>query len=290
MITFHLMGYKGLKILQYVNDNYHDIIDLIVIGHDYQVCEDYSGEIKQLCKQNNIPHMDNTDISIIDSKYHIAISWKWLIKLTSDKQLIVFHDSLLPKMRGFNPLVTSLINGDNIVGVTALFGADKYDSGRIIDSEFVEIEYPIKIIQAIHIVSDCYVKLCKRIVEKIATGGEIHSYDQAEDEATYSLWRDEDDYWINWHQSSSLISRFVDAVGYPYKGAKTSVDKVIIHIMDVTPVVDKEVINRTPGKVIFKDGDKPIVVCGRGLLRIDRAIDMEEKQIDFNKKFRIRFK
>ena len=33
--------------------------------------------------------------------------------------LLIFHDSLLPKLRGFNPTVTALIAGEIEIGVTA---------------------------------------------------------------------------------------------------------------------------------------------------------------------------
>jgi methionyl-tRNA formyltransferase len=54
----------------------------------------------------------------ICSDFNIAISWRWMLKVSN---LIVIHDSLLPKYRGFSPLVNMLINGEDTLGVTVLF-------------------------------------------------------------------------------------------------------------------------------------------------------------------------
>ena len=44
--------------------------------------------------------------------------------IKNSENLIVFHDSLLPKYRGFAPLVSQLINGEEYLGVTAIFTND----------------------------------------------------------------------------------------------------------------------------------------------------------------------
>ena len=69
----------------------------------------------------------------------------------------MFHDSLLPKYRGFAPLVKGLICGETRFGVTALFGASQYDAGDILFQASVGITYPIAISDLITRVADCYV-------------------------------------------------------------------------------------------------------------------------------------
>ena len=49
----------------------------------------------------------------------------------------------MPKYRGFAPLVNSLVNGEKIIGVTALFASEEYDNGDIIMQSSVDITYPI---------------------------------------------------------------------------------------------------------------------------------------------------
>jgi methionyl-tRNA formyltransferase len=225
-----------------------------------------------------------------NTKYGLAIGWQRLIQYNESQDLIVFHDSILPRLRGFNPLVTGLINGDKTIGVTALYASEEYDKGYIIDSEKAEISYPIKIINAINIVAECYSRLANKIIGKIISNRQLTKTRQNENNATYSLWRDEEDYLINWNDEAEKISRFIDAVGYPYKGAMTRIGGKIIIIMDASTTNDVIVENRIPGKVIFKKGDNPVIVCGVGLLVIEKAIEENGKEFDFKNKFRIRLK
>jgi len=82
--------------------------------------------------------------------------------------------------------------------------------------------------------------------------GEIlSSYKQNEEDVTYSLWRDEQDYIIDWSKSAEFIHRFINAVGYPYKGASTLMDGKKIRIIDTEPLPDIEIENRSFGKNII---------------------------------------
>jgi methionyl-tRNA formyltransferase len=129
-------------------------------------------------------------------------------------------------------------------------------------------------------------------LNKLLCGEEINVTKQVESEASYSVWRDEDDYKIDWRKSSSDIRRFIDAVGFPYKGASTTFDGKVIRILKAEEYVDVRVENRHYGKVLFVSEGKPVVICGKGMLRIIEAhIDDAEKKISLFPlfKFRIRF-
>jgi methionyl-tRNA formyltransferase len=100
---------------------------------------------------------------------------------------------------------------------------------------------------------------------------------------------DNKDYLINWSWSAEKIKRFVDAVGYPYDGAKTFLDGVIINFVDVEVVDDVFIENRNRhlGKIIFMKNKFPIAVCQKGLLKLVDIRDDENKAIEV--KFRSRF-
>ena len=107
---------------------------------------------------------------------------------------------------------------------------------------------------------------------------------------TYSLWRDEDDYRVDWYKSAEDIDRFIDAVGYPYSGAFSLIHEQKVRIIDADPIEDVQVENRIPGKVIFIENGKPVIVCGKGLLRVNELVDDKTKQsILASLKFRTRF-
>ena len=89
--------------------------------------------------------------------------------------------------------------------------------------------------------------------------------------ASYSLWRDERDYFINWNWPVFQIKRFVDSVGDPYRGAKTIFKKEEITIMKVEILPDLNIRNRDVGKIFKLVKGKPIIVCKDGLLLIESA-------------------
>lgn len=291
MITLLLMTYKGYKVLEHlVQQNLHHILDSVIIGEDKATENDYSDEIIALCKKHAIKFFRRKESYTITSKYSLAISWRWLIP-TENTELIVLHDSLLPKYRGFAPLVNQLINGEKTIGLTAIKASDQYDRGPIIMQQSVAIQYPIKINDAIEVISDLYSSITADIFRTVANESKLVFIPQDESQATYSLWRDEDDYRIDWTQDSSCIIRFIHAVGYPYLGASTLFEDKKIRVYDVELHPDVHIVNRDSGKIIFFDSDRPVVVCGTGLIKIlDARFDDTGASIFPLNKFRVRFK
>lgn len=267
LVTLFVMTQKGLNFVEKVVPRYKDFIAEVVIGEDAAVLNDYSSEIAAVCDSQNVRFSLRRDFSKIETEYAMAISWRWLIDHPAEK-LIVFHDSLLPKYRGFSPLVNALINHESMIGVTAIFGAAEYDRGDIIQQSAVPISYPITIAEAISAVNDCYVHLGKAIMQIFARGEALSAQPQAHDQASYSLWRDDEDYRIDWTLSASYIRRVIDAVGEPYKGARCLLGNVPARILAAEEMEDVQIENRTAGKVIFMEDELPVVVCGEGLLKV----------------------
>jgi methionyl-tRNA formyltransferase len=291
-IALFIMTYKGLKTLQSIVDsNYSKLISYVVIGEDRNTTNDYSSEIRQLCIENGIDYYSRKDNLPSFPEYILTVSWRWLIKNCSSR-IIVLHESLLPKYRGFAPLVNQLINKEEYMGVSAIFGEKEYDTGDIIAQKKIKVEYPIKINQAIINISELYKKIVVEIFAQIVSHDTIKNAIKQDDErATYSLWRDMDDYLIDWSKSSEYISRFIDSVGFPYTGALTYMNGKGIRIIDVESLENIIIENRHVGKIIYLKEDKPVVVCGEGLLLIKEAFYDESKESIFPlKRFRIRFK
>ena len=155
----------------------------------------------------------------------------------------------------------------------------------------VDIQYPIKIKDAIEIISELYSSITAGIFRAIANESKLIFTPQDESQASYSLWRDEEDYHIDWTQDSADIVRFIHAVGYPYLGASTLMEDKKIRIYDAEVYPDVHIVNRDSGKIIFIDNDKPVVVCGTGLIKIlDARLDGTGASIFPLNKFRLRFK
>lgn len=291
-ITLFIMTFKGLKTLEsLVEAKLQPYIEFVVIGKDLNTLNDYSKDIRSLCEKEGILHYTKSDKLPKILGYIITVSWRWLIKNVSSNKIIVFHESLLPRFRGFAPLVNQLICGEKEVGVTAIFGEKEYDTGDIIGQELMCVNYPISIHEAIEKVSKLYGKLIVSVFFDIIKNGYITTnVPQIESNATYSLWRDDDDYAIDWTKSSTFIRRFVDSVGFPYKGASSLLNGEKIRIEKVFELEDKYIEIRDVGKVIFLTENKPVIVCGEGLICIDKAVfDKTDTDILPLNKFRNRF-
>ena len=290
-ITLYLMTQKGHEVLQAIIDKqFSAIISEVVVGRDKKLDHDFADEIISLCSRHNIDHKERNDPFQISSDYSIAISWRWLIPESSSR-LIVLHDSLLPKYRGFAPLVNMLCNREPEIGVTALFASAEYDRGDIIAQSSTKINYPIKISRAIELIAQNYIELVITILTTLQRGDQLVATKQDESLATYSLWRDEEDYTINWHHSSEDILTFINAVSSPYSGAASYLNgRQKCRILDAELEDDVKIENRDVGKVIFVKDGCPVSVCGRGLLRLIRLVD-DATQADLLplKNFRVRF-
>lgn len=291
-VTFLAMTQKGRDVVRHVLGRDADMVAQVIIGRDPQLVDDFSAEIAADCAAAGVPFAYREEAPDMVTSHAIAISWRWLVDL-GDTELIVMHDSILPRYRGFAPLPNMLINGEPEIGVTALFASAEYDCGDIIFQERSAIDYPLTIQRAIEINNRNYIALVDRILAYLRAGDPLPRAPQDDAQVSYSIWRDAADYQIDWTRSAEEISRFVDAVGPPYAGAVTIAgnDRVIVDAASALPDVACEL--RHPGKVIFIEQGCPVVICGQGLLRIERAriIDESGGEADFLpiRQFRTRF-
>ena len=285
----YLMTAKGLATLQsFISDVEASYLAYVVVAKDPNVVDDYYEEIFDLASRFGVPVYERSQTPP-PASHLIAVSWRWLIDPSPEQQLIVFHDSLLPRYRGFAPLVSALINGDKEIGVTALLASEEYDRGPILSQEIVSIEYPLKIAEAIALLTPCYQRLAVKTANTIIQNRMVITA-QNEEEATYSLWRDEEDYYIDWNCDADYIKRFTDALGSPYKGAATVANGEILRITECIALPDVKIENRVNGKVIFMHGEHPVVVCGMGLLKILKStVENSSASALPLKKFRTRF-
>ena len=286
------MGEKGFQALStLVQHKNTKVIDMVVGSRDLNMQKDYYDEIRGLCADNNISFCDRHENNSIKSPYCIAIAWRWMIHLDDSSQLIVLHDSLLPKYRGFCPLVNMLLNKEPKIGVTALLANEEYDCGGIIAQKSIEVTYPIKVQDAIKLESPLFGEIILDVLEQLAVTGQLKITPQNDKEATYSIWRDEEDYRIDWSQSVEDIQHFIYAIGFPFKGASTLADGILYRIIDCSIEQDVDIVNRPIGKVIFVKDGCPVVICGKGLLKLtDVRVDGTQDNVLPFKKFRLRFK
>lgn len=269
-LTLYAMTAKGVATFAALSDAVPGLVRSVVSARDPGSGDDSYDRLAAACAARGVPFHDRAAAGAAAPTSHaLAVGWRWLIPERPGTTLVVFHDSLLPRYRGFNPLVTALIEGDAETGVTALLATAEYDRGDILGQVAVPLPRPIRIAAAIDLVAQAYGRLAADIGARIAAGEPLAGAVQDESAASYSLWRDDADYDMDWGDRAGRLRDFVYAVGAPYAGARTLLNGAPVRVWDVAIEPDVAIANRVPGKVIFLRGGRPTVVCGEGLLRID---------------------
>ena len=247
--------------------------------------DDSFGRIKSLCVEERYRFIERRrlDANILrNADLIFTVGWQYILD-NPDDRFIIFHDSLLPKLRGFCPTVTALIKGDKKIGVTAIKADKCIDRGPICGQVGINIKYPIKIKDAYILLSKCYVKVAFNIIERLKMKKALILKRQNEAAATCSLWRDELDYYVNWDWDAEKIKRFIDAVGWPYQGARTFYQGKEIVIDDAEVVEDYKIENRDSGKIWSLGKNGLDVVCGKGMIRIISSRYRNGAKVEFTK-------
>jgi methionyl-tRNA formyltransferase len=234
------------------------------------------------CDAHAIPFYQLKDHPSIDPLLErvekvFVVGWQFLIKSQLTK-FVVIHDSYLPEYKGWAPTVNYLIEGSPYLAATAFEPTEQMDTGAIYAQKKVEIGYPINIQEALAKVSQLYLELVLDVLAGAAkremTGKE-----------SFCLWRDNDDYTIRWQWNAERIRRFVDAVGFPYDGAKIRYEDETVRVVEAAELPDCVIVDREAhvGKILRLDDGMPVVVCGSGLLRIGKAEKLDGTRMTFKK-------
>jgi methionyl-tRNA formyltransferase len=249
---------KGLAVVRGLADATHDLRVAVTTFCEQKVVRSYDAEIRDAAISAGFRFDDfqawrTRSAAIIREQRAdviLCIGWKYLIPPDTASQVggnvIVAHDSLLPRLRGFAPLPTALISGEKESGVTFLRACEKVDAGPL--PLYVEGSRTL---------------LLKELPEPVQ---------QDESRATYSIWRDESDLAVDWRLSAETICRTIRALGPPYLGARTTLRGMHVIIRRAEVEEDLQFAIRQPGKIWSIDRDGcPVVVCGTGMLKILQA-------------------
>lgn len=282
-VAFLVAGFKGMNFLEKIHQDCH-----VAFVSSYAVKGTLSKaftHIKELCsdkKYNFVERHKLNQQTFKTADIIFVAGWQYLIDNASDK-FVVLHDSLLPKFRGFSPTITALVLGERKIGVSAIKPVKYLDCGPVYGQAVIEIDYPIKIKKAYLLLAEDYVKIAANIINKLENGEILASCEQDETVATYSIWRDELDYFIDWKWDAEKICRFIDAVGWPYQGAKASYESKIITVDEANVIRDLKIENRSPGKIWSVENGRPEVVCGRGMIELISTRDSNGSDVEFKK-------
>lgn len=255
-------------------------VGAVITFKEVDVDKSWDIDIRNECTKNGIPFYfwkDAKDrlIEIIQKNNcicAITIAWKFLLPMKINDYLqyplIVFHDSLLPKYRGFAPTPTAIMCGETDIGVTAIFANAQVDEGDIVAQKSVYVPETMYIKDVVTLQANLCADILDEIIKRIEQDN-LFGVPQNEGEATYSIWRNKEDCHIDWNKPNKDIYNFIRAVGSPYPGAFTYLNNEKIYIIESEPVPgDLNFAIRDVGKIWRIIDNKPEVICGNGILRI----------------------
>lgn len=142
-IALFVGGPKGVNFLR--NFRTDASVELVVSYPSEGWRQDAYAEIREVCRDKRYKLIVRDDVRSADfasANLVLLIGWQFLSK-DLDPRFVVLHNSLLPRLRGFNPTVTALIAGEKELGVTAFspIGGNTAvaDSGPVFGQEKLQI-------------------------------------------------------------------------------------------------------------------------------------------------------
>lgn len=199
------------------------------------------------------------DICFVMGWYYI-ISEELLDRLPGG--FIGIHNSLLPRHRGFAPVVWSMIAGEKETGFS-VFSFDRgMDTGDVWYQKKIKIEetdYVSDVLEKIDIEIDRFFD--DEFVDIL--NGIRKPQKQWENNVSYGARRTAEDGRINWNRTAQEIYDFIRAQSKPYPGAYTFYNGQKIKIWRAGVFGHR--IQGNPGQIgmIDHDNDRVIVVCGK---------------------------
>jgi methionyl-tRNA formyltransferase len=182
----------------------------------------------------------------------------------------VFHDSLLPRYRGFSPVVWAIANGEGETGATLFRLVEEIDAGPIVDQVALPIGPDETIAALFERVTEAYLLLVERNLPAILAGGAPGR--AQEGEATYVRKRVPEDNRIDWSGSTASAHDLIRAVTHPYPGAYAFLDgqRVTIWAARRGPAARRDA-DASPGRVVEVRGDGAVVLTGDGSLVVEKV-------------------
>lgn len=207
------------------------------------------------------------------------VSWRYLVPadVFSRARLgsYVFHDSLLPKYRGFAPTVWSIINGETETGVTLFRTAADMDAGEIVEQRRIAIGETDTIARVMERVTKAYLEIAEQEFTCLLQG-RATTYPQNHDEATYTCKWTPADSLIDWGKSARAIFNLIRATSWPYPGAFTYLEgrKLIVWSAEL-PTRPRTYVSPVPGRVVDSKA-----VCGATVMTGDGLIRLKSVQFE----------
>lgn len=205
----------------------------------------------------------------------LAVNWRYMLPMSLNsfvsRGIYIFHDALLPKYRGFSPLIWAMMNGETTVGATLFEMSENVDEGRIVDQEPVAIGAEDYVQSVMDRMTTAYLTILQRNIAGLLSGT-VSLAEQDHSQATYTAPFSPDKCRINWQDSARNIYNLVRAVAPPYPGAYTHLTGLRVGVLKARIIEVPDCAAGQPGQIVGRDKDGGVVIrVGDGAISIDEV-------------------
>ncbi|MDA9605986.1 formyltransferase family protein [bacterium] len=222
------------------------------------------------CKKINTPMTINW-IKIKKPDYIFCFGWSELLSSSilkiPKKGSIGYHPSELPKNKGRNPIIWSLVLGLKFAGSSFFFMNKKPDSGKIISQQRIKIENKDNSNSLYKKLIKVSVKQLKILINKLDEK-QFKNFKKGQiPKSNYWRKRNFDDGQVDWRMSAKNIYNLTRALSKPYPYSHFYFRGKKIEIIQ-TKIISFKKNNIEPGKVLAIKKKKLFVKCGKGAISI----------------------
>jgi len=186
---------------------------------------------------------------------------QWVLDLPP-RGAVNIHASLLPRWRGAAPIHRAIEAGDARTGITIMQMDAGLDTGDMLLAEAVDIAAD----DTTGTLHDRLAALGGRLVVQAlahAEAGTLARTPQPAAGATYAHKIDKAEALLDWRQPAAVLERRIRAFD-PFPGAGALLDGEPFKVWRAQPAPG----HGEPGEVLAADGDRLLVACGDGALRL----------------------
>jgi len=266
----------GFKTLQALIELGHDVVLAVThpaSEHSYRAI--FADSVEDLARDRGIPvHLtDRVDAETIDlvkrAEPEVIVVNSWYTWMPPELYnlpphgTLNLHDSLLPKLTGFSPVLWALISGESEFGLTVHRMDDGLDTGDILIQSALPIGPTDTGTELVRRAMDLIPGAVRDALSALESGTAVWR-PQNKAERTYFHKRSERDSLMDWNWRAEDLERFVRALSEPYPRAFTFYRGQRIEVLEAR--VSGARYGGSTGRVIVQEGGG-VVVCGPDAFR-----------------------
>ena len=273
-------GFLGLNILKILHSSHK--FEIITFIRTKNQKRKSASKIQKFCTKQKIRIIFGESLTHIKSKLkNLNISFIFICSygeliakaFLNDFLVINLHPSLLPKYRGPTPIVSALLNNENVIGISLMKTVCKIDAGNLYVQKEIILDHKLCNLNTAYlaIIYECKLNLVLWL-ESIISGKLDAKIEQNEDNATYCYKFSKCFNEIDLNKPHIEVITFVNALMYHYKPfIKIAKKKLIVCEINSNFEFDKWNIKKFNfGDIVDFNNRGLFIKCKTGVVKITK--------------------